>query len=82
MPKTEIVNTGDIVAIPGSSEARGRPRRGGARFLGVPGLACPADLSVAKVSRKYYVIIPEHASGAVIPPEDDEVTVVELRGAQ
>ena len=85
MLNTEIAVTSDIVAInPGllqGAELGSSPLET-AKFLGVPGLSGPADISVAKMGKKTYVIIPEHTSWGNVLPENDQVTVIELRGAK
>jgi hypothetical protein len=82
---TEIGSTNDILSIkPGILQAahQSADAREGVIFLGVPDLNGPADISVAKIGRKTFVIIPEHTSfGPPTDPEDDQVTVIRLIGA-
>lgn len=73
---TEIIS-GDIIAIVLGSDPE---------YLEVPDLNGPADISVAVLGGKTFVIIPEHTSGVplpdAIPKEDDRVTVIQLKGVK
>jgi hypothetical protein len=72
---TEIKDKQDILLIDTKTKK--------VKFLGVPNLSGPADISAVERNGRLFVIIPEHTSG-----EDDaklsdaakkEVTVIELR---